>query len=275
MHIEGSILTGSPTRDQHRQNAPGQPAKRGRKPRSKRPLPSTQEGTKTDPTTLPAAHHAYPETGADADQEADVEHVTTDGQQEGSSAQLAPGNSIMESEQPFSPAEHVPAGAKQGGADAAYPASDPVPPPSPAERHATASDTAKTLPVAEPAPPATTSSSAPMDAPSQNSPLPSLSASSSETSLREARRKLFGKRTSLTYPALPSLLEQKKTAANTSRHPGLKRTTRIPPLHAKRQPPPPPKPRYVPPPKPKDEALGSDEEAEPEPEIDYENEGFL
>lgn len=236
-------------------------------------MPSTQDGELTDSTTLPAAHHAYPETGAVADQEADVEHVTADVQQEGS-AQLAPGNNTMEAEQSLLSAEHGPGGAKQGGADATYQASEPVPPP-PAERQATPSDPAETLPVAEPAQPATTPSSAPTDAPSQKSPLPSSSAPSSETSLREARRRLFGKRTFITYPALPSLLEQKKTAANTSRHPGLKRTTHIPPLHAKRQPPPPPKPRYAPPPKPKDEALGSDEEAEPEPEIDYENEGFL
>lgn len=77
------------------------------------------------------------------------------------------------------------------------------------------------------------------------------------------------------YPALPSLLSHHSQTSTTSRIPGLKRTSRIPPLHANRQPPPPPKPRYVAPKPKKAEAASDDEDAEPEPEIDYENEGFL
>ncbi|WFD00330.1 hypothetical protein MYAM1_003078 [Malassezia yamatoensis] len=91
---------------------------------------------------------------------------------------------------------------------------------------------------------------------------PSLSSS------LDARRRLFGK-------PLTKLIAQRKASPHTSRMAGLTRTSRIPPLHTHRKPPPPAKPRFVTSKPAVQKPADSDEEAEPEPEIDYENEGFL
>ena len=76
----------------------------------------------------------------------------------------------------------------------------------------------------------------------------------------------------ITYPAISSLLSRSN---RTSRTPGLKRHVRLPPLHMHRRSPPPKRPRLPTKETPKNEHVVSDEEAAPEPEIDYENEGFL
>ncbi|SHO79646.1 Uncharacterized protein MSYG_3997 [Malassezia sympodialis ATCC 42132] len=96
-----------------------------------------------------------------------------------------------------------------------------------------------------------------------NGPPSSLSPALQKLDATSARKRLFGKPITSLLPSSPSYV------------PGLKRHVRLPPLHTNRRPPPPPKPR-LPKKEPKKTAADSgSEEGEPEPEIDYENEGFL
>lgn len=100
----------------------------------------------------------------------------------------------------------------------------------------------------------------------------SRSPSPSKLDVASARKRLFGKRTFSfsTDPAITTLLP-----SSPSHVPGLRRHVRLPPLHVNRRSPPPPKPRL---PKKETKKTTTDsgsEEGEPEPEIDYENEGFL
>lgn len=178
-----------------------------------------------------------------------------------------------EAQEPVPPADGAPdtdAPESDGATDAALEQGTPPPTETPA------TGSVESAPASPPAAEPATHSSAPASRATDAAQPPQPTSRGASPTAHDARRRLFGKRTCFSHPALPTLLAQRKAAPTTTRSAGLQRTTRIPPLHTNRKPPPPPKPRATSS-KPKvDEPVGSDEEErEPEPDIDYENEGFL
>ncbi|WFD28685.1 hypothetical protein MNAN1_003698 [Malassezia nana] len=121
------------------------------------------------------------------------------------------------------------------------------------------------VPVEDTAPQAASTTDAPAGDPIPSPVVPSSrSPSPTKLSAASARKRFFGKPITSLLPSSPSHV------------PGLKRHVRLPPLHTNRRSPPPPKPRLPQKETKKPRTEGSsDEEEAPEPEIDYENEGFL